>query len=57
MFYSYLVLLIYANEAVYLLGNLPFSKIDISRFMAQDDSPGATGISMYLVGEGPAAIL
>ena len=25
--------------------------------MAQDDSPGATGISMYLVGEGPAAIL
>ena len=57
MFYSYLVLLIYVNEAIYLLGNLPFSKIHVNRFMAQDDSPGDTGISMYLVGEGPAAIL
>ena len=57
MFYSYIVLLIYVNEAIYLLGNLPFSKIHVNRFMAQDDSPGDTGISMYLVGEGPAAIL
>ena len=56
MFYLYLVLLIYVNEAIYLL-NLPFSKIHVNRFMAQDDSPGDTGISMYLVGEGPAAIL
>ena len=57
MFYSYLVLLICVDEAIYLLGNLPFFKIHVSCFMAQDDSPGATGISMYLVGEGPAPIL
>ena len=27
MFYSHLVLLIYVNETIYLLGNLPFFKI------------------------------
>ena len=35
MFYSYLVLLIYVNETIYLLGNLPFFKIHVNHFMAQ----------------------
>ena len=33
-FYSYIVLLTYVNETIYLLGNLPFLKIHIIRFMA-----------------------
>ena len=57
MFYSYIVLLIYVNETIYLLGNLPFYKIHVNRFMAWDDSPGANVISMNVVGEGPGAIL
>ena len=57
MFYSYLVLLIYVNAVIYLLGNLLFLKIHNNCFMAQDESPGATGISMYLACERPAAIL
>ena len=57
MFYSYLVLLIYVNETIYLLGNLPFFKIHVNHFMAQDDSPAAHVISMHVVGEGPGAIL
>ena len=57
MFYSHIVLLIYVNETMYLLGNLPFFKIHVNHFMARDDSPGANVISMNLVGEGPGAIL
>ena len=57
MFYSYLVLLIYVNETIYLLGNLPFFKIHVNHFMAQDDSPAANVISMHVAGEGPGAIL
>ena len=57
MFYSYLVLLIYVNETIYLLGNLPFFKIHVNHFMAWDDSPAASVISMHVVGEGPGAIL
>ena len=57
MFYSYFVLLIYVNETIYLYGNLPFFKIHVNRFMAWDDSPGASVISMHVVGEGPGAIL
>ena len=57
MSYSYLVLLIYVNEMIYLLGNLPFFKIHFNHFMAQDDSPAANVISMHIVGEGPGAIL
>ena len=57
MFYSYLVLLIYVNETVYLLRNLPFSKIHVNHFMARDDSPAASVISMHVVSEGPGAIL
>ena len=57
MSYSYLVLLIYVNETIYLPGNLPFFKIHVNHFMAQDDSPAAHVISMHVVGEGPGAIL
>ena len=52
MSYSYLVLLIYVNETIDLPGNLPFFKIHINHFMAQDDSPAAHVISMQVVGEG-----
>ena len=54
---SYLVLLTYVNETIDLPGNLPFFKIHINHFMAQDDSPAANVISMHVVGEGPGAIL
>ena len=57
MFYSYLVHLIYVNEMIYLLGNLPFFKIHVNHPMAQDDSPAVNVISMHVVGEGPGAIL
>ena len=57
MFYLYIVLLIYVNKTIYLLGNLPFFKIHVNHFMAQDDSPNANVISMHVVGEGPGAIL
>ena len=49
MFYSYIVLLIYVNETIYLLGNLPFFKIHVNHFMAQDDSPGANVISKCML--------
>ena len=52
MFYSYLVLLIYVTETIYLLGNLSFFKIHVNHFMAWDDSPAAN-----VAGEGPGAIL
>ena len=34
-----IVLLIYVNESIYLLGNLPFFKIHVNHFMAWDSSP------------------
>ena len=40
-----IVLLIYVNESIYLLGNLPFFKIHVNRFMAWDDSADANVIS------------
>ena len=43
--YSYIVLLIYVNENIHLYGNLPFFKIHVNHFMAQEDSPGAKVIS------------
>ena len=55
--YSYLVLLIYVNETIYLPGNLPFFKIHVNHFMVQDDSPAANVISMHVVGDRPGAIL
>jgi len=57
MSYSYLVLLIYVNEMIYLPGNLPFFKIHVNHFMARDDSPAVNVISMHVAGEGPGAIL
>ena len=57
MFYLYIVLLIYVNKTIYLLGNLPFFKIHVNSFMAQDDSPNSNVISMHVVGKGPGAIL
>ena len=41
----HVLLLIYVNETIYLLGNLPFFKIHVNDFMARDDSPGASVIS------------
>ena len=35
MLYSYIVLLIYVNEIIYLYGNLPFFKIHVNHFIAQ----------------------
>ena len=49
MFYSYIVLLIYVNETIYLLGNLPFFKIHVNHLMAQDDSSGANVISKCML--------
>ena len=48
LFYSYIVLLIYVNEMIYLLGNLPFLKIHVNHIMAQEDSPCANVISKYM---------
>ena len=43
------VLLIYVNETIHLLGNLPFFKIHVNRFLARNDSPGAKIISKYIL--------
>ena len=37
MFYSHIVLLIYVNETIYLLENLPFFTIHVNGFLAWDD--------------------
>ena len=47
-----IVLLIYVNETIYLLGNLPFFMIHVNHFMAWDDSPCSN-----VVGERPGATL
>ena len=49
MFYSYIALLIYVNETIYLLGNLPFFKIHVNGFITQDDSPCAKIISKCML--------
>ena len=50
IFHSYIVLLlIYVNETIYLLGNLPFFKIQVNHFMAQDNSPSASVISKWML--------
>ena len=59
MFYSYIVLLIYVNETIYLLGNLPFFKIHVhvsSCFMAGMTHPVPV-LSQKLVDEGLGATL
>ena len=42
-------LLICVNKTMHLLGNLPFFKIHVNCFMAQDDSPCASVISRYML--------
>ena len=49
MFHSYIVLLIYVNETIYLLENLPFFTIHVNHFMAQDESSGAKIIPKYIL--------
>ena len=49
MFYSYIVLLIYVNETIYLLGNLPFFKIHVNSFTARGDSLCANVISKCML--------
>ena len=49
MLYSYIVLLIYVNETIYLYGNLPFFKIHVNHFMTWDDSPGAKIFSKFIL--------
>ena len=49
MFYSYIVLLIFVNNTIYLLGNLSFFKIHVNHFMARDESPGANVILKYML--------
>ena len=44
-----IVLLIYVNESIYLLGNLPFFKIHVNHFMARDSSPCANVISKCML--------
>ena len=56
MFSSWLVLLIYVKEMIYLPAILPFFKIHVNQVLARDDSPAANIISMHVVGEGPGAI-
>ena len=43
------VLLSCVNKTMYLLGDLPFVKIHISRFKAWDDSPCASAISKWML--------
>ena len=44
-----IVLQIYGNETIYLFGNLPFFKIQVNRFMAQENSPCANVISKCML--------
>ena len=46
---SWTSLLIYVNEIIYLLGNLPFFNIHVNSFMAQDDLPDANVISKRML--------
>ena len=44
-----IVLLIYVNESIYLLGNLSFYRIHVNHVMARDDSPSANVISEWML--------
>ena len=57
MFYSYIVLLIYVNETIYLLGNLSFFKIRVDHFMAWDDYLVPMLSQNAYRGEGPGVSL
>ena len=43
------ILLNYINETMSLPGNMPFFKIHVNRFMAQDNSPWANVISKCML--------
>ena len=49
MQYSDIVPLIYVNETICTLGSLPSYKIQVSHFVARDDSPGAKIISKCIL--------
>ena len=60
MFYSYIVLLIYVNETIYLLGKLPFFKVHVNHFIAWMTHLVpvlSVHLKMCVVGEGPGATL
>ena len=42
---------------MYLLGTRPLLKSHVNHFMAQEHSPCANALKMYVVGEGPGATL
>ena len=42
-------LLMYVNETLYLIGKLPFFKIHVNHFMAQDNSPCANVVSKRML--------
>ena len=44
-----IVLPIYVDETIYLLGNLPYFKIHVNHFMARDDSPATNVISKCML--------
>ena len=44
-----IVLLIYVNESIYLLGNLSFYRIHVNHVMAREDSPSANVISEWML--------
>ena len=46
-----------ARAELYLPGILPFFKIHVNQFLAQDDSPAANVTSRHVVGEGPGGLL
>ena len=48
-FFMEMFFLNYVNEAMYLLGNLPFFKIHVNQFMAQANSPCANVISKCML--------
>ena len=51
------ILLSYVNETMSLLRNLPFFKIHVNHFMAQESTLSQCYLKMYVVGEEPQVIL
>ena len=51
------ILLSYVNETMSLLGNLPFFKIHVNHFMAQENTLSQCYVKMYFVDEEPQVIL
>ena len=51
------ILLSYVNETMSLLRNLPFFKIHVNHFMAQENTLSQCYLKMYVVREEPQVIL